>query len=1244
MEIITSRMGSAKIPILNEKDREPVVGSVMKQLSKNWSLFLTVAFLLFGYQEALIAQTNIKGLVPVLQPLGGHNIDGNAYVNVNGEPGGDWLFEFGTDPVNKNPGGVFPPSASDGIAEGIPDVPFPDDFYLYPGQTTFFRDNITNNDPTIFTSSNKINDNPNTYTWGTGSSPNKNEIQNAISHFSFADPNLPHGNEGDLWLIFAADRQVTNGSSYIDFEILQKPLTAEPGGTFTSLGTEGGRTLGDILITIEFTNGGGAAKVVTRRWVANGNGFIYEIFTPVMGTIFGTENDVATIVPYSIYFQDPINPAGFYQYSINQWAEGAVNVTSFFPEDACVNLSTLFVRTRTSGNSTQSELKDFPGKPIQITIDLTPPAPQLTDVSACDLWDDTLIAEGCEGTVNWYAQEEGGSSIHTGANFSPGEITETTSYWASCTVNECEGPRAKVTITIYDSPAIEIGSTDISCFGEDDGVVSIASASGYDLLELYQVNNEGDDNFIDSNTDGSNFTGLGPGEYYVVASLEAEAELTCSTTSNTVEIEEPPLLELVLDDVIDVNCFGFADGAISITASGGTGAYTYDWEDIEGDDNVEDRSGLIAGSYSVTVTDDNGCTASLNDIMVAEPTELMAQVDEVTHVSCFGFSDGAIDISVSGGTPPYSYDWDDIAEENEPEDRTGLFAGTYSVIITDDNGCEVSLDDILVDEPTELTAQVDNIVDATCSGFENGEIYISASGGTPPYTYDWADLEGDDNVEDRIGVAAGFYSVVITDANGCTTELEDIELEDPSDLEAQVDSVEDVSCFGFSDGAINISVSGGTPPYTYNWDDLEGDDNPEDRTGITAGSYSVTITDDNGCIYSLNDILVNEPPALQGEVSDSMNPTCFGFTDGFIDITISGGTPPYTYDWADLEGDNNPADRTNIGGGSYNVTATDANGCEFKLENIMLDEPLKLMVDLVPTPESCEFNDGVITVNASGGTSPYEFSLDGVSYQLSNMFDGLAAGNYTVYTRDANECISQDPVAIDPPENCIVDEGCTLGYWKNHTDRWCDAYATCDTYGDIYIDAPAAIASLSLLEVLNIGGGDIYNLGRQSVAALLNTCSIEVGFTYSSVESLISDVNDAFANGEAGSFGTYLDGLNQAGCPLGGSSATTAPTSPECDAPAASLLADVASSGFSVSPVPFGDQVSVKYHFDYTSNVNIQFFNLSGQMLQNFKFKGVSTGDINDLNVGAFVRSGQAYIIKVNTDRESFSKTIISSE
>ena len=137
-------------------------------------------------------------------------------------------------------------------------------------------------------------------------------------------------------------------------------------------------------------------------------------------------------------------------------------------------------------------------------------------------------------------------------------------------------------------------------------------------------------------------------------------------------------------------------------------------------------------------------------------------------------------------------------------------------------------------------------------------------------------------------------------------------------------------------------------------------------------------------------------------------------------------------------------------------------------------------------------------------------------------------------------------------------------------------------------------------------------------------------------------MNDAFANGQAGSFGSYLDGLNQAGCPLGGTPATTAPTSPECNAPAASLLADTALSGFNVAPVPFRKTVNVKYDFEYTSNVKIEFYDLNGRLLRTYKDKQVRKGDETQINIDFALKADQVYILRIVTDRESFSKNIIS--
>ncbi|MBD0726483.1 hypothetical protein B6A10_15015, partial [Flavobacterium sp. L1I52] len=357
--------------------------------------------LLFGLMlftgNITIAQ-NIKGIVPVQYPISGSGVDGDAWAH---EPIST-IYENVGDLFDRQFGNPMYPG--DVVNNGVLD--FSNGSLLYPGFTFFLQDRYVD-DLTIFTSSNKINDNPNTYTWGPGSSPNKNEIQNAGAHFSYGSPSVTGGvsvdgltfvngtsRQGvstDLWCLFAGDRQVTNGSSYIDFEFLQKPLTitgatfgpVDPNtgiapitggsGAFSSLGTDGGRTVGDILITIEFTQGGGDATVVIRVWKAKaGGGFEYVVVPndTFPGNIFCTNNSVTTTVPFDAYGVTPGT------YAPNQWAEGAINLTEVFkntsPNDPCFNISTLFIRTRSSGNSAQSELKDFPGAPIQLNLNLIP--------------------------------------------------------------------------------------------------------------------------------------------------------------------------------------------------------------------------------------------------------------------------------------------------------------------------------------------------------------------------------------------------------------------------------------------------------------------------------------------------------------------------------------------------------------------------------------------------------------------------------------------------------------------------------------------------------------------------------------------------------------------------------------------------------------------------------------------------------------------------------------------------------
>ena len=1228
MDFITRDPDHRNDRVKKNDERKVCWSNLMTLKLSSGSLFMMGLMVLITliFQWDLNAQTNIKGLAPMLEPKGGLAIDGNAYVNVPGDDPthGDWLFEFGTDPENKNPGGVFPPSASDGIAEGIPDPP-PPDFYLYPDQTRFFRDDISNNDPTIFVGSNKINDDPNTYEIGSGSSPNKNEIQNAIAHFSFADPAIG-GTAGDLWLAFAADRQVTNGSSYIDFEILQAPLTIHNDGTVTSLGPDGGRTVGDILVTIEFTQGGGEATVVARRWVPNGSGFIYQTFTPDPGTIFGTENDVMTIVPYSIYFQDPINEAGFYQYSINQWAEGAVNVSSFFPDDPCLELSTLFVRTRTSGSSDKSELKDLPGKPYQIDIDLTPPAPTLTDVEDCDSWDGELTAGGCEGTVKWYDAAEGGTLLHTGDTFSPAPITETTSFWASCTVQECEGPRGMITVTIYESPDFDVtgledcedGETGAQSFNLNDAI------SNEDAGTLTFYTSEADatvpENAIGDPTSVSVALTDSPETFWARLDNDDDGEANCHTIKSFVVnvYDNPDLAVQDLEDCEDgttgSQSFNLND-AITDDDGGTVSFYTSEADALAASNAISSPYSVDIGTTTLWARSDNdddgdeGCFSIESfDISVYDNPDLTVQdledcEDGETGAQTFDLNDAVTDAD-GGSVSFYASEADAMVPENAivaPE--------SYNV----DIGTET------------IWARSDNDADSdeVCFSIASFDVTV----------HDNPDFD----VSDLASCQAADVETATFDLNDATSNADAGTF---SFYNSEADALVPQNAIG-DPTMVSVSQAGAT----Y-WVRLDNDDD-SDEDCYTIKSFDVSV-------YDNPDLQVQDLADCEDGETGAQT---FDLNDGVTDAD-GGSTSFYTSEADALVPQNAIATPVsyNVGLGTETIwvrSDNDSDGDEecFSIESFNItvyDNP-----DLTASnPEAICLGESVDLANyvsADGGSLSYHTSQadadnDANALLSSVVNPGLGTTTYYVRSETLNDgitCYGTASIMVTV-EQC-AEEGCTLGYWKNHTDRWCDEYLTCDLYGDVFEGAPDKFSDITLLEALNLEGGGIYNLARQSVAAVLNTCSSEVSFVYFNTETLIEDVNAAFASGEAGAFALYLDEQNQAGCPLSGTSATTAPSIGCTNQVESSSIASTI-SGFSVSPVPFTDQLSVQYHFEYTSDVNIQLYSINGQMLQNFKFLNVTAGDISDFNVGSLVTGGQAYILKVDTDRESFSKTIIASD
>ena len=509
-------------------------------------------------------------------------------------------------------------------------------------------------------------------------------------------------------------------------------------------------------------------------------------------------------------------------------------------------------------------------------------------------------------------------------------------------------------------------------------------------------------------------------------------------------ITEPAVL--VSAAVVDSNvtCNGFADGGATASATGGTMPYTFTWSNGAVTPSI---TGVIAGTYSVTVTDANGCTDS-SSVTITEPTLLVSAAVVDSNVTCNSFLDGGATASATGGTGAYTYTWSNGATTAS---ITGVGAGTYSVTVTDANGCTDS-SSVVITEPALLVATT--VVDSniSCNGFSDGGATASATGGTMPYTYNWSNAATTASIT---GVVAGTYSVTITDANGCTDSTS-VTITEPAVLIAAgvVDS--NVSCNGFADGGATASATGGTMPYTYNWSNAA---TTASITGVVAGTYSVTITDANGCTDSTS-VTITEPALLVSSAVVDSNVTCNGFADGGATASAIGGTGAYTYTWSNGA---TTASITGVLAGTYSVTVTDANGCTDSSSVTITEPTLLISLAVVDSNVSCNgFADGGATASATGGTGAYTYSWSNGATTAS--ITGVLAGTYSVTVTDANGCTDSSSVIITEPAvlvavgvvdsnvscNAFADGGATAsatGGTMPYTYIWSNAATTASITG-----------------------------------------------------------------------------------------------------------------------------------------------------------------------------------------------------
>jgi gliding motility-associated-like protein len=596
------------------------------------------------------------------------------------------------------------------------------------------------------------------------------------------------------------------------------------------------------------------------------------------------------------------------------------------------------------------------------------------------------VANGTPGfTYTWSAGAQG-SSVNERINLSAGAINLTVTDTLGCQGTFSDN----ITQPATGISAVVALKQHPICNGDANGQLIVTPSGG---VAPYTYN-------WSSGTAGSTDsirTGLSAGVISVTVSDTGSCSFVVTDT-----LTDPPVFGASFTVFNQPACFGQTGDAIA-TPSGGIAPYTYAWSGgtAGGTDSI--RTGLTAGSISVTVTDQNGCQQVVTNT-INVPTALSASFTAQQDVLCFGDTTGTVAITPVGGTPAYTYSWSGGTVGSTDSMRINLGASSLSVTITDANGCSTTSSTIITQPSSALSAVFTDTTNPTCSGGGlNGLAIITPAGGTPGYTYNWFGVGTAGSTDSiRTSLGAGQLIAEVTDANGCTSR-DTVTLTNPTNLSASITSISHPSCAGGTDGQVIVTPTGGALPLSYTWSSGSTGGTDSIRTGLSAGTVSVTITDNLGCAANASTSLI-DPPSLLASLTDSTSASCTGST-GSITVTPSGGTGAYTYSWpAGVTTGSTDSIAINLNPGSYTVTITDANGCTVTATKV-LTSPACVVASITFSANTSCFggNDGIAIVTPSSGTAPYTYTWPaGVTTSPDSVANNLMAGvPYIVTVSDA---------------------------------------------------------------------------------------------------------------------------------------------------------------------------------------------------------------------------------------------------
>lgn len=573
-----------------------------------------------------------------------------------------------------------------------------------------------------------------------------------------------------------------------------------------------------------------------------------------------------------------------------------------------------------------------------------------------------------------------GSNVATVSGLCQGTIAVNVKDATNCTVSQ--------TLSITQPPTFSLNpvAANISCNTACDGSITTSPAGG---TPGYTVT--WSPGVIVSNT----LTNACAGSYTANV-IDANS---CAYTQ-TFTLTQPPALSVSFTKR-DVLCNAVCNGTAAVTPSGGTGPYTYTWAPVGsfGGSSINNIINLCPNVYTVTVKDANNCSITAT-IQITEPSALTGTLN-VTNALCNSTCNGSASVSVGGGTPTYTFSW--AGSTSTTSVASGLCAGSYSSIVTDANGCTLT-QSFVITQPSPINVTI-TPTNPLCNNSCNGSISTNATGGTGAYTYSWIPTGSGQN---PTGLCAGAYTVIVRDVNNCAGQNVTT-LVNPPALLANA-SFTNPSCNSNCNGSAISNPANGTAPFTYTWTTTPNQ-NTQSVTALCAGTYSVFVSDNNGCLDTMQITLI-APPSLT--INPSTAAASCSLCNGSINVVPSGGTPAYSYTWTPSVSTGSVAN--NICAGVYTITIADMNNCSSTFQVPLSNSNGPSGAVVTTTDVNCNGQcTGVASVtNPVGGTAPYVITWVTPSSTV-NPVTGLCAGNYTAQITDANSCVFFQPVTINQP-------------------------------------------------------------------------------------------------------------------------------------------------------------------------------------------------------------------------------------